>query len=125
MGEVNPRRPRALGTRIPVAPGKVLAREGRAGLELGIILDGVARVTRDGREVAWLEPGQGFGAFALVRGVPNPVTIVACTPMTLAVLHVGEFWSAYAARPEFRDDVDRQIDEHIDALHELDYTLAS
>jgi CRP-like cAMP-binding protein len=108
-----------------VAAGKVLAREGGAGLEVGIVLDGAARVTRGGREVAWLEPGQGFGAFALVRRAPSPVTIVACTPMTLAVLHVGEFWSAYTTMPEFRDDVDRQIAEHVDALHELDYTLAS
>ena len=125
MGHVTGRARAGLGTRIPVPAGKVLAREGRAGLELGIVLDGSARVTRRGHEVGRLEPGDVFGALAIVRGRPSPVTVVACTGMTLAVLHVGEFWSAYATLPGFRDHVDRQIDEHVDALHALDYTLAS
>ncbi len=130
-----------LRTNIPVPPGKVLARQGQVCLEFGIVLEGTARVTCDGREIALLESGQHFGEIGIVRVVPNPVTIVACTAMTLEVMNVAEFHSAYATMPALRDHIDEQIDHRIATWlgprppvpatrrvvppHEADYTLAS
>jgi CRP-like cAMP-binding protein len=113
-----------LRTNIPVPPGKVLAREGHLCLEFGIVIEGTALVTRDGHEIALLEFGQHFGEIGIVRTVPNPVTIVACTALTLDVMSVREFWSAYTTMPALRDHIDHQIDRRI-ATHEGDYTLAS
>jgi CRP-like cAMP-binding protein len=102
-----------LRANIPVPAGKVLAREGRPCLEFGIVVEGTARVTRDGHEIALLESGQHFGEIGIVRAVPNPVTIVAGTAVTLEVMSVREFLSAYATMPALRDHIDNQIDRRI------------
>ena len=102
-----------LRTTIPVPPGKVLARQGHPCREFGIVVEGTTRVTRDGHEIALLEPGQHFGEIGIVRAVPNPVTIVACTPVTLDVMNAREFRSAYTTMPALRDHIDHQIDRRI------------
>jgi signal-transduction protein with cAMP-binding, CBS, and nucleotidyltransferase domain len=133
-----------LRTNIPVPPGKVLARQGHVCLEFGIVIEGTALVTRDGHEIALLESGQHFGEIGIVRVVPNPVTIVACTAVTLEVMSAQEFRSAYTTMPAFRDHIDNQIARRIATwvgprpsvpaaqlvrtllpAHDVDYTLAS
>jgi len=99
-----------LRTNISVPPGKVLARQGHPCLEFGIVVEGTARVTRDGHEIALLESGQHFGEIGIVGAVPNPVTIVACTDVTLEVMSVREFRTAHATMPALRDHIDVQID---------------
>ncbi|HEX5586428.1 MAG TPA: cyclic nucleotide-binding domain-containing protein [Acidimicrobiia bacterium] len=134
----------AMWAGIPVAPGTVLAREGRRCLEFAVVVDGMACVTREGREIALLEPGEHFGEIAIVRAIPNPVTIVASTAMTLEVMDLREFRAAYTAIPVLRDHIDHEIERRIatwlDPLsslpalgpaptpppaHDGDYTLAS
>jgi len=126
---------------IPVPPGKVLARQGHPCLEFGIVIEGTALVTCDGHEVARLESGQVFGEIGIVRLVPNPVTIVACTAVTVGVMSVREFRSAYTTMSALRDHIDHEIDrriatwlgpsssvaaaQRIRPTHEADYTLAS
>jgi CRP-like cAMP-binding protein len=100
-------------TNIPAPPGKVLARQGDPCLEFVIVVEGTALVTRDGREIALLEPGQHFGEIGIVRAVPSPVTIVACSAVTLEVMSVREFRSAYVAMPALRVHIDHQIDGRI------------
>jgi potassium-dependent mechanosensitive channel len=102
-----------LRTNISVRPGKVLARQGQLLLEFGIVIEGTAVVTRDGHEIALLESGQYFGEIGLVRAVPNPVTIVACTAVTLEVMSAREFRSAYTTMPALRDHIDHQIERRI------------
>jgi CRP-like cAMP-binding protein len=130
-----------LRTNIPVPPNKVLARAGQPCLEFGIVVEGTALVTRDGHEIALLESGEIFGEIGIVRAGPNPVTIVACTAVTLEVMSVREFRSAYTTMPALRDHIDHQIDRRIATwlgpsssvpaaqrvlpAHEVDYTLAS
>ena len=128
------RRLERLRTAFPVRAGTVLAREGRPCVEFGVVVEGTALVTRDGRFVALLEPGQSFGELGLVRALPNPVTITAGTEVTLAVMNVREFHSAYTTMPAFRAHVDHEIDRRLATwlgprtsapVEEADYTLAS
>jgi CRP-like cAMP-binding protein len=102
-----------LRTNILLPPGAVLARQGHPCLEFGIVVAGTARVSRDGREIALLQSGQCFGEIGIVRAVPNPVSIVACNAVTLEVMSIGEFRSAYTTIPALRDHVDVQIDHRI------------
>jgi CRP-like cAMP-binding protein len=97
-----------LRTRIPASPGTVLAREGHPCRSFGILIEGTARVTCHGEEVAFLVPGQHFGAAGILRVVANPVTIVACTAMTLEVMSVREFRSAYTTMPALRAHIDAE-----------------
>jgi CRP/FNR family cyclic AMP-dependent transcriptional regulator len=78
-------------TRIDVPGGAVLAREGAAGREFVIVLTGGASVTSGGREISALLAGDHFGEFALLDDGINTATVVAHTPMALAVVSPGEF----------------------------------
>jgi CRP-like cAMP-binding protein len=85
-----------LATEVAVKEGQVLTREGEHGIEFGIVLEGTASVTQRGREVHTLEPGGHFGEMALIDDGPRTATIVATSPMALAVV----------ARPEFGKLID-------------------
>ena len=104
---------RSLRSTISVPPGKILVRQGHVCLEFGIVVEGTARVTHDGHEIALLESGEHFGDIGLVRALPHPVGVVACTAVTLEVMSVREFRSAYSAMPALRDCIDVQIDDRI------------
>jgi CRP/FNR family transcriptional regulator, cyclic AMP receptor protein len=90
-----PRRERqvisAASTRIDVPEGAVLAREGGRGRELVIVLTGGASVSSGGREISALLAGDHFGDIALLDDGISDATVVAQTPMTLAVVNPGEF----------------------------------
>lgn len=90
-----PRRERQVisqvSTRIDVPEGAVLAREGAPGHEFVIVLTGGASVTSGGREITALLAGDHFGDRALLDDGVSTVTIVAATPMALAVVSPGEF----------------------------------
>lgn len=71
---------------IDVPAGEELVSEGRVGREFFLILSGEAVVTRDGQEVARLEPGQWFGELSLLDHEPRSATVTAATDMKLLVL---------------------------------------
>jgi CRP-like cAMP-binding protein len=80
---------RAEDVRVPA--GKVLTTEGETGHEFFVILDGTARVSRQGRKVTTLGPGSAFGELALLDKAPRNATITADTDMELVVLGQREF----------------------------------
>jgi CRP-like cAMP-binding protein len=76
---------------IRVPSGKVLVSEGETGHEFFVIVDGQARVTRSGKRVATLGPGQAFGELALLDKHPRNASVIADTDMDLVVLGQREF----------------------------------
>jgi CRP-like cAMP-binding protein len=86
-------------TDIPIAEGHVLVREGDRGLEFFVIVDGQAKITRRGRKVGELGPGDFFGELALLIDSQRNATITAITPMEAIVLSRREFEAALADAP--------------------------
>ena len=80
---------RAEDVRVPA--GKALVSEGETGHEFFVILDGTARVSRQGRKIAALGPGDSFGELALLEKAPRNATVVADSDMELVVLGQREF----------------------------------
>jgi CRP/FNR family transcriptional regulator, cyclic AMP receptor protein len=76
---------------VNVEAGKVLVREGAAGAEFFVIVEGTAEVSRHGNKVAELGPGAFFGDLALLDKAPRNATVTAVTPMELVVLGQREF----------------------------------
>jgi CRP/FNR family transcriptional regulator, cyclic AMP receptor protein len=80
-----------LSTQRDVPAGKTLTRQGQPGQEFVIILEGTASATRNGRRVATLGPGDYFGEIALLDPGERTATVVAETPMLIAVVTPNEF----------------------------------
>ena len=84
---------------VELAAGKVLTRQGERGLEFLLILDGNARVERDGKRIARLSAGDFFGEMSLIDGKPRTATVIAETPIALLVMHKRGFSHLLEAVP--------------------------
>lgn len=71
--------------------GAVLTRQGGLGLEFLLILEGSARVERDGKVIARLGPGDFFGEMSLIDGLPRSATVIAEDPTALLVIEARSF----------------------------------
>jgi CRP-like cAMP-binding protein len=71
--------------------GQVLVRQGEMGHEFALLVEGRARVERDGRTIATLESGDFFGEMSLLDGKPRSATIISETPSTIMVMHGRDF----------------------------------
>jgi CRP-like cAMP-binding protein len=69
----------------------VLVREGEAGHEAFVIMEGSATVTRKGETIAQLGVGDVVGELAPLTGGNRTATVVADTPMELLVIGQREF----------------------------------
>ena len=66
--------------------GHVLTREGRPGREFFVLVEGTARVTKDGKTIADLRGGDWFGEIALLTHVPRTATVTATSPVRVLVV---------------------------------------
>jgi CRP/FNR family transcriptional regulator, cyclic AMP receptor protein len=66
--------------------GHHVVDQGEVAWEFFVILDGQAQVLRDGDELALLGPGDFFGEMALEAGDRRNASVVATTPLRLAVM---------------------------------------
>jgi CRP-like cAMP-binding protein len=97
-----------------VGVGHVLVREGSVGRQFIVIVNGQAKVVRDGAEVNVLGPGDFVGEMALLHHTPRGATVMADTPMKLYVANAGEFGALLGESPTIaakirRADEERQV----------------
>lgn len=76
---------------VEVVEGTVLMREGDPGDAFYVALEGNASVERGGQVVAGFSQGEFAGELAIVDPAPRSATVVAKTPMVLAVLDRRSF----------------------------------
>lgn len=81
----------ALVDEVEVEAGQVLIDQEGFGQELLVVLDGTAEVTRDGRHLADLGPGEAIGEIALLDGKPRTATVTAKEPMALLTISKRAF----------------------------------
>jgi CRP/FNR family transcriptional regulator, cyclic AMP receptor protein len=86
---------------VKVEAGRVLISEGSTGSEFFVIIDGTANVTRHGRKVATLGPGDAFGELALLDKAPRNATVTAATLLEIVVLGQREFGGLIDEVPGF------------------------
>ena len=97
-----------LAERVQVGKGEVLAREGRIGRDFFLILAGTVAVTRAGRRVNALGPGDFFGELAAMNPGPRNATVTALSDLDVLIIGPRQF-SAMAAIPGFRDALLRSM----------------
>lgn len=102
--------------------GKVLARQGEHGLEFLLLVDGSARVERNGKLITRLGAGNFFGEMSLIDGKPRTATVIAETPAVLLVVHRRVFGHLLDTVPGLQKKVLLTLCER---LREADAILAS
>jgi CRP-like cAMP-binding protein len=71
---------------LTVPEGKELTRQGERGREFMVIVDGSARVTKNGRKINDLKAGDFLGEIALLSDVPRTATVTTTSETTVLVL---------------------------------------
>ena len=84
---------------VKVDAGQTLVREGARGDEFFIIAEGTATVSRAGKKVATLKPGDYFGELALLDPAPRDATVTADSALEVLVLGKREFGGLLAEIP--------------------------
>jgi CRP/FNR family cyclic AMP-dependent transcriptional regulator len=71
--------------------GRVLCTEGQSGGDFFMLLTGGADVTRQGKPIAKMVPGDFFGEIAVVDGGPRTATVTTTVPSRCLVLGPRQF----------------------------------
>ncbi len=94
----------SVGREFEAAPSEVIVREGESATEFFVIVDGVAKVSRDGTAVATLFGGDFFGETTLwEQGAPRDVTVTAVCASHLLAFDVNALLSTVKARPSMHE----------------------
>ena len=106
-----------LGNAKTVSNADDVVREGDKGGTFFVITNGQARVSRGGRDLDTLGPGDYFGELSLFDPAPRDATITAVGDLSLASLSRAAFMQALNEIPTFRDSLLHGMARR---LHELD-----
>jgi CRP/FNR family transcriptional regulator, cyclic AMP receptor protein len=103
----------SIADEIDLPAGKVLIKEGDAGREFFVLIDGTADVERGGRTVATLGPGDFFGEIALVAKTPRTATITTTSPVRALVITDRAFRQLLEQSPQIQNGVLRALAERL------------
>jgi CRP/FNR family cyclic AMP-dependent transcriptional regulator len=98
--------------------GTMLARQGARGLEFLLIVEGSARVEKDGNVIAHLGAGDFFGEMSLIDGKPRTATVIADSPVLLLVVDVRSFGRLLDTVPGLSKKVMETLCERLRAADE-------
>lgn len=98
---------------VEVPEGKRLLEEGRLPHEFFVIEEGGAVVTRAGRPIAELGPGDFFGEIAILADERRTATVTAASPMRLIVMTDRDFREMARSFPEVAQRVSEAVRERL------------
>jgi CRP-like cAMP-binding protein len=93
--------------------GKQLIREGGAGREFFVLLEGSADVTRDGKKLATRGAGDFFGEIALVCDRPRVATVTTTEPSVALVVTESNFRKLVRQSPDIALKVMQAVGERL------------
>jgi CRP/FNR family transcriptional regulator, cyclic AMP receptor protein len=96
-----------------VEEGRALTREGAAGSEFFVIVDGEVAVTKDGTEIRTMGDGDFFGEISLLEDRPRTATVTAKTPLRFFVLTRQNFRALLDKQPEIEEKVTTALEERL------------
>jgi CRP/FNR family cyclic AMP-dependent transcriptional regulator len=82
------------------APGRVIVVEGSPGVGFHLVLEGTAVVTRNGRRLRTLGPGESFGDIAVIDGGPRSASVTADTQLRVLSLPPWQFKALLLEHPQ-------------------------
>ena len=94
-----------LADEIDLRDGKEMTRQGAAGREFFVLLEGTADVRKNGRKINTLGPGDFFGEIALVSREPRTATVTATSPVRTLVITDRSFRRLLDDSPQVKTKV--------------------
>jgi MFS family permease len=105
---------------LEVAAGDIVFDQGDVGDRYFVIESGAVEVVGDGRVIAALGPGQGFGEIALLRQVRRTATVRATLALRLQALRSEHFLAVVLGYPPSARDAGTTVDSMLDRFTPLD-----
>lgn len=102
---------------IDVGEGKELLHEGNFAYEFMVIEDGTAEVIRDGEHVADLGAGDFLGEIAALERGKRNASVIARSPMSLAVMTAFDMRQLASAIPELGETLRRTAEDRHPLAH--------
>jgi CRP/FNR family transcriptional regulator, cyclic AMP receptor protein len=100
---------------VEVPPGKILARQGEKGVEFFYILEGKAKIKKEGKVADILTPNNFFGEVSIIDGRPYFATVVAETKMKLLVIESRYFDQLLEKTPTLSNEIMRALCTYVRA----------
>lgn len=98
---------------IDLPEGKVVIKEGDAGREFIVLIEGTADVERGGRKLATLGPGDFAGEIALIAKLPRTATITTTSPVRALVITDRAFRQLLEHSPQIQIGVLNALAERL------------
>jgi CRP/FNR family transcriptional regulator, cyclic AMP receptor protein len=95
--------------------GRTLIREGTAGREFFVLVDGTAEVRRKGRKIDVAGPGDFFGEMALLSDRPRNATVTTTSTADVLVVTKRNFRTLVERNPLIALKVMRAVAERVPA----------
>jgi CRP-like cAMP-binding protein len=96
---------------VDVQEGRELVKEGEFAYEFFTIEEGKAEVTRGGRHVAFLGPGDFLGEMGIVDHERRNASVVAKSPMTVMVMTEQDFRGMELQMPVVAERIRSVVEE--------------
>jgi CRP-like cAMP-binding protein len=104
-----------LSARLDLPAGRQLTKQGAAGQEFIVVLDGSVDVLIDGVVVASPAAGQCYGEIALLEDRPRTATVVARTDVTVDIIGRREFEEMLERQPLIASRLRQAMADHLAA----------
>ena len=89
----------AVAVQVDFPDNHVVARQGEIGTGFFVVVDGSARVIRDGESLATIGPGDFFGELSVLDGRPRTAQVVTEGPTTCLALASWDFEAVHLEEP--------------------------
>ncbi len=101
---------------VEAATGEIVITQGETGDRVYFIESGSVEITRDGRHVAHLGPGEVFGEIALLRAIPRTATVTATSDSVFQSLERDVFLPAVTGQREVHELTESAVTKRLAML---------